>query len=225
MRFSRFVVWHDAGALHSPGRTPLFLLRNVDRIYDFLLALGVRPFVELSFMPEALASGSQTVFNYVNHVSPPKDYAEWGKLIHKFVAHCVDRYGLEEVRRWYFEVWNEPNLDSFWAGSQADYFNLYRTTVETIKEIDADLRVGGPATAKNEWIPEFLEFCARNNLPVDFVSTHHYPTDAFGAPGDDTETQLAKSERSVLRHQAQTAREQAGIKAAAVTGGWFFPGL
>jgi len=185
---------------------------NVDRIYDFLLSVGVRPFVELSFMPEALASGSKTVFNYVNHVSPPKEYGQWGKLMRELVGHCVERYGVDEVRRWYFEVWNEPNLDAFWSGSQADYFELYRTTVTAIKEVDTEIPVGGPSSAQNAWIPEFLDFCARHNLPVDFVTTHHYPTDAFGDPGDDTETQLAKSERSVLRRQAQTAHEQANGK-------------
>ncbi len=182
---------------------------NVDRIYDFLLSVGVRPFVELSFMPEALASGSETVFNYANNVSPPKDMKLWRTLIHKLVGHCVERYGLEEVRRWQFEVWNEPNLDAFWSGSQRDYFELYRATVETIKEIDDGLRVGGPSSAQNEWIPEFLDFCEQNNLPVDFVTTHHYPTDAFGDPGDDTETQLAKSERSILRREAAGAKRDA----------------
>lgn len=182
---------------------------NVDRIYDFLLSVGVRPFVELSFMPESLASGHETVFNYVNHVSPPKDMKLWQTLIHKLVSHCVERYGVEEVRRWYFEVWNEPNLEAFWSGSQDDYFELYRATVETIKAIDDGLRVGGPSSAQNEWIPEFLDFCEQNNLPVDFVTTHHYPTDAFGSPGDDTETQLAKSERSILRREAEGAKRDA----------------
>ncbi|MCA9970831.1 MAG: hypothetical protein KC425_11485 [Anaerolineales bacterium] len=182
---------------------------NVDRIFDFLLSVGIRPFVELSFMPEALASGSETVFNYVNHVSPPRDYQQWARLIHELVTHCVDRYGLDEVCRWYFEVWNEPNLDAFWSGSQADYFKLYRVTAETIKAISPQIRVGGPSSAQNAWIPEFLDFCETNGLPVDFVTTHHYPTDAFGDPGDDTETQLAKSERSILRQQTAAARRDA----------------
>jgi xylan 1,4-beta-xylosidase len=185
---------------------------NVDRIYDFLLSVGIRPFVELSFMPEALASGDETVFNYVNHVSPPEDYEKWGQLIHEFVSHCIARYGLEEVRRWYFEVWNEPNLEAFWAGDQADYFKLYRVTVETIKAIDEALPVGGPSSARNEWIPEFLDYCEEHDLPVDFITTHHYPTDAFGSPDDDTTTQLAKSERSILRREAETARSEAGDK-------------
>lgn len=191
---------------------PIYSFFNVDRIFDFLLEIGVRPFVELSFMPEALASGHETVFNYVNHVSPPKDYAQWGELIHELVSHCVARYGLSEVRRWYFEVWNEPNLDAFWSGSRDDYFKLYRVTVETIKAIDAGIRVGGPSTARNEWLPEFLEFCAQHDLPVDFLTTHHYPTDAFGSPDDDTTTQLAKAERSILRKEAKQAKSEADGK-------------
>lgn len=186
-----------------------FSFLNVDRIYDFLLSVGVRPFVELSFMPEPLASSDKTVFNYENNVTPPKDMKLWRTLIHQLVSHCVERYGVEEVRRWYFEVWNEPNLDAFWSGTQTDYFELYRATVETIKEIDDGLRVGGPSSAQNEWIPEFLAFCEQNKLPVDFVTTHHYPTDAFGDPGDDTETQLAKSERSILRREAAGANRAA----------------
>lgn len=183
----------------------LYSFFNIDRIYDFLLSVGVRPFVELSFMPRALASGEQTVFNYAANVTPPRDYAEWARLIAALARHWVDRYGLEEVRRWYFEVWNEPNLDAFWTGSMEDYFKLYRYTVEAVKGVDAGLRVGGPSTAQNAWIEEFLDFCEQNALPADFITTHHYPTDAFGSPDDDTETQLAKSERSILRRQAQDA--------------------
>ncbi|MDT8304358.1 MAG: glycosyl hydrolase [Anaerolineae bacterium] len=187
----------------------LYSFFNIDRIYDFLLSVGVRPFVELSFMPRALASGEKTVFNYAANVTPPQDYGEWAALIEKLARHWVERYGLEEVRRWYFEVWNEPNLDAFWAGDQDDYFKLYRHTVEAIKGVDASLQVGGPSTAKNAWIEEFLTFCEKNDLPADFVTTHHYPTDAFGSPDDDTETQLAKSRRSVLREQAQDACRRA----------------
>jgi len=171
----------------------------------------MRPFVELSFMPEALASGGKTVFHYKGNVTPPKDYRQWATLMEKLARHWVERYGIAEVREWFFEVWNEPNLPDFWKGKQDDYFKLYQHTVKAIKGVDASLKVGGPATAKNEWIEEFLEFCAKKKAPVDFVSTHHYPTDALGNEGDDTETQLAHSRRSILREQAQdTFRRAAG---------------
>lgn len=187
----------------------LYSFFNADQIFDFLVSIGMRPFIELSFMPVTLASGHKTVFNYRSNVTPPKDYEQWATLIRKIVSHWVERYGVEEVREWFFEVWNEPNLHHFWTGTQADYFELYRHTAEAIKGVDASLRVGGPATAANEWIAEFLDFCEKNELPADFVTTHHYPTDAFGEPGDDTETQLAKSKRSVLREQAQDAHRRA----------------
>lgn len=200
----------DMGTLILHQDELLYSFFNLDQIYDYLLSVGVRPFVELSFMPEALASGNKTVFNYANNITPPRDYGQWGEFIHKLVSHFVARYGLDEVKQWYFEVWNEPNLKAFWSGTQADYFKLYRYTVEAIKSIDADLRVGGPSSAKNEWIEEFLEFCEQNDLPADFITTHHYPTDAFGSPGDATVEQLAQSQRSILQNQVQDARRQAG---------------
>jgi xylan 1,4-beta-xylosidase len=200
----------DLGTLISEGDTFFYSFFNADQIFDFLLSIGMRPFVELSFMPTALASGDKTVFHYRANVTPPKDYARWATLIRKLVAHWVERYGLAEVREWFFEVWNEPNLDAFGSGKQDDYFNLYRHTADAIKSVDGALKVGGPATAANAWIDEFIAFCTKNRLPADFISTHHYPTDAFGQPGDDTEAQLSKSRRSVLRDQTREVRRQAG---------------
>jgi xylan 1,4-beta-xylosidase len=114
------------------------------------------------------------------------------------------------VSQWFFEVWNEPNLDVFGSGKQKDYFKLYGSTVKTIKGVDSSLKVGGPATAKSAWIEEFVASIEKHKLPADFISTHQYPTDAFGSPGDDTETQLAKGKRGVMKEKAQDARRQAG---------------
>lgn len=213
----RYVRFHgllsdDVGTLIGHRETLLYSFFNADQIFDFLLSIGMKPFVELSFMPSALASGGKTVFHYRGNVTPPKDYEQWATLIRKLVAHWVERYGLAEVRQWLFEVWNEPNLAAFGSGNQSDYFTLYRYTAAAIKAIDEGIRVGGPATAMNAWIADFLEFCGKNQIPADFVSTHHYPTDAFGAEDDDTETQLSKSRRSVLRDQAREVRRQAGNK-------------
>lgn len=210
----RYVRFHgllsdDMGTLVCQQEKLIYSFFNIDQILDFLLSIGMKPFVELSFMPTTLASGNETVFHYRANVTPPRDYDRWATLVRKLVAHWIERYGAREVREWFFEVWNEPNLKEFWAGTQADYFKLYRHTVEAIKKVDAALRVGGPATAKNEWIEEFLDFCEKNDLPADFITTHHYPTDAFGREADDTETQLAASRRSVLREQAQDARRRA----------------
>ena len=188
----------------------LYSFYNADLICDFLLSIGMKPFVELSFMPETLASGSTTVFHYKANVTPPKDYGQWGTLVERLAEHWVERYGEAEVRSWFFEVWNEPNLKAFWPGSQADYFKLYQTTAAALKKVDAHLQVGGPATARDQWIDEFLEHCRQKHLPVDFVSTHHYPTDALGTQDEDTETQLAQSQRSILRQWAQDTRRKVG---------------
>lgn len=183
---------------------------NADQVVDFLLSIDMQPFVELSFMPTALASGTKTVFHYRGNITPPADGKAWGQLVQGLAGHWVERYGGDEVSQWFFEVWNEPNLDVFWAGSQADYFELYRHTARALRDVDPRLRVGGPATAKEEWLEEFLAFCARERLPADFVSTHHYPNDVVWYEDQDTETQLANSRRGILREWMQAARKRAG---------------
>ena len=200
----------DMGTLVCHDEQLLYSFFNADQVMDFLLSIGMRPFVELSFMPAALAATGNTVFHYRGNISLPRDLAAWETLIARLVGHWFDRYGRDELRKWYFEVWNEPNLRAFFTGRAEDYFALYRATVRAIKSIDPQLRVGGPATAANAWLTEFLTFCENQGVPADFVSTHHYPTDAFGRPGDDTEAQLAASPRSVLRQEARTARAQVG---------------
>lgn len=200
----------DLGTLVCERDELVYSFFNADQIFDFLVSIGMQPFVELSFMPTTLSSGNKTVFHYNGNVTPPRDYEDWATLIRELVSHWVERYGIGEVRKWNFEVWNEPNLKAFWTGTQRNYFKLYRYTAEAIKKIDSSLKVGGPATAMNEWIEEFRDFCQRNKVPLDFISTHHYPTDAFGEPGDDTETQLSKSNRGALRQEAQDARRRTG---------------
>ena len=163
----------------TPGAKPVYNFSYVDQIYDGLLANGIRPFVEISFMPQALASTSQQqAFWYHPFVSPPKDRNLWQDLIRSFARHLVARYGLEEVSQWYFEVWNEPNID-FWVGvpKQQTYFTLYDSTARALKSESPRLRVGGPATAQAAWISEFIRHCVENDVPVDFVSTHVYAND------------------------------------------------
>ncbi len=204
------ILSDEMGTLLCEENQLLYLFFNADQIVDFLLSIGMKPFVELSFMPETLASGSTTVFSYRGNVTPPKDYDQWATLIQKLVAHWVARYGAAEVRTWFFEVWNEPNLEAFWTGGQDGYFRLYRCTAAAIKGVDSSMKVGGPATADNQWIPEFLAFCRTNSVPVDFISTHHYPTDAFGKPGADTVTQLEHAPRGVMKAQASAVRQAGG---------------
>src|SRR3972149_5806471 len=114
---------------------------NVDSIFDFLLDIGMKPFIELSFMPSALASGPKTVFHYRGNITPPKSYDEWANLIGALADHLVLRYGADEGRTWFFEVWNEPNLDFFWAGTREEYFRLYQSAALAIKKTDAKLAV------------------------------------------------------------------------------------
>ena len=203
------ILSDDMGTLVDERDHLLYSFFNADQICDFLLSIGMKPFVELSFMPLALSSGGTTVFHYGANVTPPRDYREWAGLVGRLVRHWVERYGIDEVSTWFFEVWNEPNLKAFWTGTQADYFELYRFTAHAIKGVDDRLHVGGPATAKNGWITEFLTFCRKNKAPVDFVSTHHYPTDALGSIGEDTETQLARSEKGILRKWARETHRKA----------------
>ncbi len=161
--------------LNSRGDV-IYNFQYIDQIYDSLLEAGVRPFVELSFMPQALASGGKTVFSYKANVTPPKDMGAWMQMVTTFARHLFDRYGGGELSRWMFEVWNEPSLD-FWAGTQDQYFELYRRTATALKAVDKRLRVGGPATAQAAWASEFISYCAKQNAPLDFFSTHIYAND------------------------------------------------
>ncbi|MDQ4076483.1 MAG: beta-xylosidase [Chloroflexota bacterium] len=125
------------------------------------------------------------------------------------VSHWTERYDVEEVRRWFFEVWNEPDREQFWSGTQEEYFKFYRHTVEAIKEVDDALVVGGPATSQDKWIEAFLDYCGKNNVPVDFVSTHGYPNDPVASAGGDPKSQLAKIDLDIMQQKAQEAHRQA----------------
>ncbi len=170
-----------------PGTPTQISFFNIDRIFDFLLDTGMKPFVELGFMPEAYASTSQTTFHYKGFSSMPANDADWSELIRLLIIHLEERYGAAEVRSWFFEVWNEPNLRFFFDGTMKDYFHLYQLTAEAIKAVDRHVRVGGPATSNNMWIPEFRAFCEGNRVPLDFITTHHYPSDdPFSRAGMNT---------------------------------------
>lgn len=181
-RYVRFhgILLDEVGVYgeNSQGQ-PIYNFSYVDQIYDGLLANGVRPFVELSFMPGKLASKHIIQsFWYRPNVSPPKDWNKWDDLITQFCKHLVARYGIDEVAQWYFEVWNEPNLD-FWGGDpkQPTYWELYDHTARAVKAVNPRLRIGGPATAQAAWADAFIRHCASNDIPVDFVSTHVYGND------------------------------------------------
>jgi xylan 1,4-beta-xylosidase len=182
-RYVRFhAILHDEVGVYNEDEhgNPVYNFSYVDQIYDGLLANGVRPFVEISFMPRKLAFNPDALhpFWYKPNVSPPKNMDRWDDLIQSFAQHLIDRYGIDEVSQWYFEVWNEPNID-FWNGipRQRSYFDLYAHTARALKSVNPRLRVGGPATAAAAWVGDFLKFTSENHVPVDFVSTHAYADD------------------------------------------------
>lgn len=196
---------------------PVYTFAYVDKVFDAILDTGARPFVELGFMPRELARDTETLFWWKAHGSPPTDMGAWVDLVTATVRHWIDRYGLDEVRRWPFEVWNEPNLvPHFWTGTRTEYFQLYEATARALKAIDPGLRVGGPSSSvfvpdarydgeyhdptvegataeapdpdvlpwKPVWVRELIAYCAERDLPLDFLSTHLYPTDfAFDTQG------------------------------------------
>jgi len=175
-RYIRFhdIFHDDMGVYREVDGRPVYDFTSIDRLYDGLLAMGVKPFIELGWTPSAMRTSDQTIFYWKGNTSHPQP-EKWSALIDAFVRHLIARYGAEEVASWYFEFWNEPNLEGFWErADQAAYFDYYGRTVRAIKAIDPALRVGGPATAGAAWAPEFLAYADKHNLPVDFVSTHTY---------------------------------------------------
>jgi xylan 1,4-beta-xylosidase len=169
---------------------------NACQVYDALVDRGMHPYVELSSMPASLQSAAPpfSVFLYDFNQMEPSDYALWGKVVGGFARHMVDRYGLSEVRQWPFEVWNEPNLFPFFSGDQQAYFKLYQYAAEAIKNVDASLQVGGPATSAGQisfgpprspgvqYYREFMQWAVAGGVPVDFGSAHGYETDTGAGP-------------------------------------------
>jgi len=175
-------IFNDEMGVYTPTilnrykPTPNF--RNVFEVYDGLLARGVSPYIELSFMPKVLASGDTKFGFYNGNTSPPTSNEAWADFISVFVKALVGRYGIATVRQWPFEVWNEPDLRFFWSGTKQQYLDMYKVTAVAIKAIDAQLQVGGPATSQAQWVGDFAAWTAANDVPVDFFATHIYASDA-----------------------------------------------
>ncbi|WUR11524.1 beta-xylosidase [[Empedobacter] haloabium] len=178
-RYLRFhAIFHDVlGTYREVDGQPVYDWTKIDYLYDRMLAIGIKPFVELGFTPLAMKSSDAAIFYWKGNTSHPVP-AKWAALVDAFVRHLRERYGEREVRTWFFEVWNEPNLDGFWEkADQQAYFDLYTLTARTIKAIDPALRVGGPSTAGAAWVPEFLRHADASKAAVDFVTTHTYGVD------------------------------------------------
>ncbi len=141
----------------------------------------IKPFFDMTFMPNELTKNADTIFWWQGNISPPKDIKLWTNLVEAFIRHCINRYGKSEVCSWHFEIWNEPDLQNvFWSGSQKEYFEFYKDTVIAIKNISPELKVGGPSITHGSileynWLPEFLNFCVENKVPIDFITVHIYP--------------------------------------------------
>jgi xylan 1,4-beta-xylosidase len=211
-RYIRFhgLLTDDMGIYREDNKgNPEYNFMYVDALFDYLLSIGIKPFVELGFMPNALASGKETIFWWRGNVTPPKDYDKWGALVKNITEHFTLRYGVDEVKTWYFEVWNEPNLSpGFFTGTQEDYFKLYKYSVEAVKSVNPAYRVGGPGTAGAAWETELIDFCVKNKVPIDFVSTHSYGVnqgflDEYGNSG----TRLAPQEFAVSGDVLQSRKE------------------
>jgi xylan 1,4-beta-xylosidase len=182
---------------------------TINAIYAAVLRAGMKPFVEISFMPEALATGRKTIFYYTANGSPPKDYGKWAALIRAFARDLEAHFGRTEVESWRFEVWNEPNLDGFWTrGDQQAYFHLYDVTARAIKAVDPALAVGGPATAGAAWIPEFLRHARTVGVPVDFITTHTYGVNGgFLDAGGHSDVELSPDAGSIVDDVLRVRRQ------------------
>ncbi|MEV8375552.1 xylan 1,4-beta-xylosidase [Kribbella sp. NPDC056861] len=189
-------IFHDDTRVYTEvDGVPAYDFGVVDAIYDKLLGLGLRPVVELGFMPRDLAADpTKTVFEYGAIISPPKSYERWHDLVRELVAHLVERYGLDEVLGWDFEVWNEANLEVFWSGTKAEWMHLYDVSAAAVKSVDERLAVGGPSSAAAGWVDDLLAHAASTGSPVDFVTTHTY-----GSPPLDVQASLDRHGFSAAR--------------------------
>ncbi len=172
-------ILHDENGVYTEDEhgNPVYNFAYVDQIYDGLLKSGVKPVVEISFMPKKLAFNPDDLhpFWYKQNVSPPKSMERWDGLMTALAKNLVEHFGIEEVATWYFEVWNEPNID-FWNGIPRDksYFELYAHTARDLKAVSPRLRVGGPATAAAQWVTPFLAYVKAHHVPLDFITSHGY---------------------------------------------------
>ena len=211
-------IFHDVyGTVKKDGDKLVFDFSGIDRLYDALLARGIKPLIELGFTPGVMKTSNLKIFYWQGNTSHPQP-GPWSELIDAFVRHLVQRYGIEEVRKWPFEVWNEPNLDGFWEkADQKAYFDLYANTSRTMKKIDTKLQVGGPATAGAAWVPEFLAYAKANDVAVDFITTHTYGvTEGFLDEFGKSDRILATDPNSII---GDVRRNRQEIEASA------FPGL
>lgn len=209
-RYLRFHdIFHDVyGTVKKDGDKLVFDFSGIDRLYDAMLARGIKPFIELGFTPGVMKTSNLTIFFWKGNTSHPQP-GPWSELIDNFARHLIQRYGIDEVRTWPFEVWNEPNLDGFWEkADQKAYFELYANTARTLKKVDPKLQVGGPATAGAAWVPELLAYAKKEGVAVDFVTTHTYGvTEGFLDEYGKSDRILATDPNSIIGDIVRVRRE------------------
>lgn len=213
-RYVRFHgIFSGTHVYREANGKPTYDFSKVDAIYQAVLRAGMKPFVEISFMPRELAAHHRTIFFWKADGSPPTSYRAWAGLITAFIRNLERRFGRSQVRSWRFEVWNEPNLNGFWTnGDQKSYFHLYDVTVRAIKAVDPRVAVGGPATAGAAWIPAFLAHAKTAHVPVDFITTHTYGVKGGFLDADGkTDVELSNSPEAIVgdvlnvRHEVNAA--------------------
>ncbi|WP_294392559.1 cellulase family glycosylhydrolase [uncultured Sphingomonas sp.] len=220
LRF-RYIRFHNIfadqlGTYREVAGKPVYDWSRIDYLYDQLLGMGLKPFVELGFTPDAMKQSNQTLFYWKGNTSHPQP-EKWTALVDAFVRHLIARYGAQEVRSWYFEFWNEPNLDGFWEkADKPAYLDYYGRTARAIKAIDPQLRIGGPSTAGAAWVPDLLSYAAKSRLPVDFVTTHTYGVEGgFLDEKGEGDNKLSRNPDAVVQDVRKVRGE---IEAAGRTG-------
>ena len=154
----------------------------VDLTIEQLLDLGIKPMYTTCFTPAGFSDSKRTCWPDGNSIGMPRDLKQWADFVESGLRHHVARFGREEMRTWYFECWNEPNLSGFFDGSKEDFFRLWSATWKAVKSVDSEFRFGGPSTARGEWIPEFLDWTSADGTLPDYIISHVYNNDSESAP-------------------------------------------
>jgi xylan 1,4-beta-xylosidase len=201
------VIGPDPAKTMSAGKhDPRVNWQVVDYVIQSLMDIGINPMFTTTFIPTYMASGTRTCFTTKSNVSLPKNFTEWSDFVKGSVEHMVYRFGKDVVRNWYFEVWNEPNLESFFDGTKGQFFDLWKCTFQAIKGVDPDFRIGGPSTARAEWIEDLITFGRKNDCVPDYIITHCYNNDSaskplspFDGPQDDKANKSPHFIKGVVR--------------------------
>jgi xylan 1,4-beta-xylosidase len=183
-KYARYYgIFHDDMGVYNNGD---YNWKQVDDLLDATIRSGLKPFVVLSFFPKDIAGSDAAQFTWNARIAPPEDLTKWTDMVTAFTKHIIAKYGEDEVGKWYFEAWNEPDQSSYWAGTKSQYFSLYKATAKAMKAVSPKVKVGGPATSglsgstTGAWMEEFLGYCKQEQVPVDFVTAHPFPADASG---------------------------------------------